>query len=205
MNVRAERRWEGDSSGFDAVFHAVALALDDDGFGVVEDAVEEGGGEGGVVVEDGGPVFEGLVGGQNDGAAFVALADDLKEQVGPAFVDGEIAQLVDGQEVGTGVLLKFLDEASGVVGSGEGIDDVDGGGEADAEARGGGGVAQGDGQVAFAQTDAANDDGVGLVLDELEAEEVLNLEAVDLGGPGEVELLEGLEDGEAGLLDTALA
>ena len=69
----------------------------------------------------------------------------------------------------------------------------------------GGGVAQGDGQVAFAQADAADEDGVGLVLDELEAEEVLDLEAVDLGGPGEVELLEGLEDGEAGLLDAALA
>ena len=77
-----------DGSGLDAVLHAVAFALDDDGLGVVEDAVEDGGGEGGVVVEDGGPVLEDLVGAQDDGAAFVALADDLEEQIGAAFVDG---------------------------------------------------------------------------------------------------------------------
>ena len=106
----------GGGSGLDAVFHAVAFAFDDDGFGVVEDAVEEGGGEGGVVVEDGGPVFEGLVGGQDDRAAFVALADDLEEQVGAALVDGQIAQFVDDQQIGAGVLLEFLDQASGVAG-----------------------------------------------------------------------------------------
>jgi hypothetical protein len=61
---------------------------------VVEEAVENGGGEGAVVVEDGGPVLEDLVGGQDDGPAFVALTDDLKEQVGAAFVDGQIAQFV---------------------------------------------------------------------------------------------------------------
>ena len=90
-------------SGFDAILHAITFAFDDDGFGVVQDAVEDGGGEGGVVVEDGGPVFEDLVGGQDDGSAFVALADDLEEQVGPAFVDGQISQFVDGQEIGAGV------------------------------------------------------------------------------------------------------
>jgi hypothetical protein len=34
---------------------------------VVEEAVEDGGGDGGVAVEDGGPPFEGFVGGQDDG------------------------------------------------------------------------------------------------------------------------------------------
>jgi len=82
---------------FDAVFHAVALALDDDGLGVVQEAVEHGGGDGGVAVEDGGPVLEGFVGGQDDGTAFVALADDLEEEVRAALVDGQVADFVEQQ------------------------------------------------------------------------------------------------------------
>jgi hypothetical protein len=78
-------------SGLDAILHAIAFAFNDDGFGVVQDAIEDGGGEGGVVIEDGGPVLEDLVGGQDDGSALIALADDLEEQVGAAFVDGQIA------------------------------------------------------------------------------------------------------------------
>jgi hypothetical protein len=39
----------------------------------------------------------------------------------------------------------------------------------------------------------------------LEAEEVLDLEAVDLGRPGEIELLERFEDGKAGRMRAALA
>ena len=50
--------------------------------GVVEEAVENGGCDGGVVIEDGGPLFEGLVG-EHNGAAFVASADNLEEEVGP--------------------------------------------------------------------------------------------------------------------------
>ncbi len=57
-------------------------SFDDDGFGVVQEPVQHGAGQGAVVVEDFGPVFVGLVGGQDDGAALVALADDLEEQVG---------------------------------------------------------------------------------------------------------------------------
>ena len=39
-------------------FMRIAFAFDEDGFGVVQEAVEDGGGEGAVVVEDFGPVFE---------------------------------------------------------------------------------------------------------------------------------------------------
>ena len=44
--------------GVDLILGAVAAALDDDGFDVVEEAVQEGCGEGGVVVEDLLPVLE---------------------------------------------------------------------------------------------------------------------------------------------------
>jgi hypothetical protein len=69
---------------------------------VVEDAIEDGGSQHAVVVEDGWPVLVGLVGGQHDRAALVALADDLEQQVCPAFVDGQVAQLINDEKLGSG-------------------------------------------------------------------------------------------------------
>jgi len=66
------------------------------------------------------------------------------------------------------------------------------------------GVAEGDAQVALAQPDATNKDRVGFVFNELEAEEVLNLGAVDFGRPSKIELLQSLDHGEARLLDAPL-
>jgi len=65
-------------------------------------------------------------------------------------------------------------------------------------------VAQSDAQVGLTQPDASNKDCVDLVFDELEAEEVLNLGAVDFRRPGKIELLQSLDHWEAGLLDAAL-
>jgi len=63
----------------DLFFGAEALALDDDGIDVVEDAVEDGGGERAVVIEDLRPVFVGTVAGDHYWRALVALTDDLEE------------------------------------------------------------------------------------------------------------------------------
>ena len=57
--------------------------------------------------------------------------------------------------------------------------------------------------MGFAKTDGAEQDDVGVVMDELEAEEILDLEAVDLFGPVPSEGVEGFDDGEAGGLDAA--
>ena len=65
---------------------------------MVEQAVEDGGGQGGIVDEDLGPVLEHAIGGDCEGAAFVSLADDLEQQVGAGFVDGEIAEFVEDQQ-----------------------------------------------------------------------------------------------------------
>ena len=72
-------------------FHAVAFAFDDHRFCMVKEAVEECGGEGAIVVEDFSPVFEHAVGGDDEGALFVAGADDLEQQIGAGFVNGQIA------------------------------------------------------------------------------------------------------------------
>ena len=64
---------------FDLVLHAIAFPLDDEGFGMVQEAIQDSGGEGAVVVKDFGPIFESAIGRDDEGAAFVALADDLEE------------------------------------------------------------------------------------------------------------------------------
>ena len=85
----------------------------------------------------------------------------------------------------------------------QGVDDVDGVGEEHAHALLAGGVAERAGEVGFTEPDGAEQDDVGVVLDELETEEVLDLEAVDLFGPVPAEGVEGFDDGEAGGLDAA--
>src|SRR5262245_21827431 len=54
---------------------AEALAFDDDGIDVVEDAIQD------VIVEDLRPVLVGTVGGDQHRRALVALADDLEQQI----------------------------------------------------------------------------------------------------------------------------
>ena len=83
------------SALLDLVLHAEALALDGHCLSVMEEAVEQGGGERSVVVEDLGPFLEHAVGGDEGGAALVALADDLEQEIGAILVDGEIAELIE--------------------------------------------------------------------------------------------------------------
>ncbi len=45
----------------DSVFHAITFTFNDDRFAMMEDTVEDGGGEGCIVVEDRGPLFERFV------------------------------------------------------------------------------------------------------------------------------------------------
>jgi len=71
---------------FDLVFHAVTFAFDNDGLGVMEHAVQNRAADAGVVIKNFGPVFIRFVGRDNERAAFVALADDLEEQVGALVV-----------------------------------------------------------------------------------------------------------------------
>ena len=73
---------------------AIAAALKDEDLDVVGESVDEGDGARGIG-EDGVPVFEGQVGGDEQGAVLVAAADELEEEVGSASVVGEVSELVD--------------------------------------------------------------------------------------------------------------
>src|SRR3972149_3462286 len=69
-------------------------------------------------------------------------------------------------------------------------------------------MSKGDAEVSFAQADVGDEDDVGVLLDEAQAEQILDLESVDLLRPAPIELIEGLEYRKAGEtnppLDTAV-
>ena len=64
---------------------------------MMEKSVKDGAGDHAVVIEDRRPSFEMAIGGQDNRASFVAMGYDLKKQVGPVVVNGEITELVDGK------------------------------------------------------------------------------------------------------------
>ena len=76
---------------------AVALALEGDHVGVVDEPVDEGGGDHGVA-EDLAPGLEAAVAGDDDRAAFVAARDEREEQVGGLAFERQVADLVDDEQ-----------------------------------------------------------------------------------------------------------
>ena len=170
----------------------------------MEQAVEYRRGDGAIVVENGGPLLEGFVGGLGDGAAFIPLADDLEEQIGSLLVNGQVAHLVQNQQRRAKVFSEGVFEAAVFLGGLKVIDDFDGTGEQNGVTLQAGGVAQGGGQMGFADAHVAQEDDIGLVSQELQAKEVLDGQTVDFLGPDPVELFEGFEDREAGAFDSCL-
>ena len=73
--------------GLPALLEAEAIPVHLQDMDMVGEAVEEGPGEA-FRAEDLGPLVEGQVGGSQDRAAFIALAEDLEEQLGPGLGQG---------------------------------------------------------------------------------------------------------------------
>ena len=67
---------------------AVAVAFDEDWLSVVQKAIQQSGGHGGVTGEDSRPVLEGDVGGDDDRASLISFSDDLEEQLCTSLVQG---------------------------------------------------------------------------------------------------------------------
>ena len=65
---------------------------------MVDEPVQDGGSDR-VVVEDLSPVLERSIRRQDDRALFVAVGDDLEEQVASIFIHGQKVQLVDYEEL----------------------------------------------------------------------------------------------------------
>ena len=83
---------------FFAFFQAVAFAFDVDDGAVVQDAVQDRGGDGDVG-EDLVPLRKGLVGGKDGGGLLIPPGNELKEQVRPLNIHREITDLVDDEQL----------------------------------------------------------------------------------------------------------
>jgi len=75
----------------------LARAFDLDDNGMMEQSVEERGGDDGIA-EDVTPFGEAAIGGEDHGALLVAGVDELEEEIAPAGNDRQVADLVDDQE-----------------------------------------------------------------------------------------------------------
>jgi hypothetical protein len=71
--------WRRTGSALDLILHSVAGAFDDDRLGMMQEPIQDGRGNGAVIIENRRPLFERFVGRQDNRAALLALADHLKE------------------------------------------------------------------------------------------------------------------------------
>ena len=85
------------------VFHPIAVSLNDDRLPVMHQPVDQGRGQGVVHVKQGAPFPEGSIRGEHDRSGFITGSDHLEQQIGPALVDGQIAQLIEEEKTGTDV------------------------------------------------------------------------------------------------------
>ena len=92
---------------FLAFFQAVRLALDVDNGAVMQDAVQDGGGDGDVG-KDLVPLREGFVGGKDGRCFFIPSGNKLEEQVCALDVHGEVADLVDDEHPVLGENLELV-------------------------------------------------------------------------------------------------
>ena len=169
---------------------------------MVGESVEKSG-DAGSVWENGVPVLEGEIGGEDDGTPMlVTLIDDVVEEIGGVLVIGEISELIDGKKFWAKVLSKTSPtELRGITVEivekfGDGLDEY--------------GVAFEQSLVSdvfeehgFAESVGAEDEEVSAVSDELKAQGGLNESAVDFLGPVPIEVGEGLEPANLGALEPA--
>jgi len=163
----------------------------------VKDPIQDGRGDH-RVAEDLVPLAEAAVRGQDQGPLLVAPRDELEEQMSPVTVNGDVADLVDDQELGLAEELEPLLDAVLGIGPGQRGNERHGLGEAGPVALGDGLDAQGHGQMGFAHPGRPQQDDVLPVGDVAAACQLFDLLLVDGGLEAEVEALQGLDEGEAG-------
>ena len=114
-------------------------------------AIEDSGGSGAIAVEDSGPLFEGFVRGNDDGTAFVSLADDLEKQVSSALIYGQVPHLVQNKQCRREIAFELGLERPLSLGGTQCVDCVNGVGKQDAVAVLTSSVSQSGSQMGFAQ------------------------------------------------------
>jgi site-specific DNA recombinase len=179
-------------------------SLGGDDAGVVDQAVDHGGGHRGVA-EHLTPPAERLVGAHDEARPLVAGAHELEEEVGRLRLERDVAHLVTDEQRDAPQPVELLVELPCAVGDAEAVHPLPGGGEGDPVAGLAGPDADGDRQMRLARPRRPEEDRVGPRLDEVERAEVGHHLSSDRALVVEVELLERLVSREAGRPDAVLA
>ena len=188
---------------FFTFFEPIELALDVDHSTVVQAAIQNGGGDG-YVGKDLIPLGESLVGGKNGGRFLIPSGNELEEQVCTLDVHGEVADFVDDEHPVLGQNLELIRQTVLKVGLLELFNEL-----VAVDVVGGETVlcrhqAQGGGQMGLAHAGRAEEDHILPVFQEAHGGQFVDLALVDGGLEREVEIVQGLLDGEAGHLNLLL-
>jgi len=89
------------------VFEPIAGSVNDDYVAFVEQAIQYSRRDS-IVAKYLAPLVKRFVGGNDDRASFIPVADDLKEQVGPFRVDRHVTEFVANEEVQAGERHEFI-------------------------------------------------------------------------------------------------
>lgn len=181
------------AGGLELLVGAARLAGDPDQQALMDEAVGNGGGSG-AVVKQLPPVLQGQVGGDDGGGPLVALVEDLVQEVRATGVEAEVLQLVNQQQFQSGPSRQAAVKGVAALAGDEVIDQVRGDDEADAATTEAGELIDGVGEMSLPDAAGADEDDVGLLLDEVQGGRTRHQLAVDALGAGQVE---GVQGGEA--------
>ena len=157
-----------------------------------------------LVAECGRPLVEGQVGGDDCGAALIAGADQLEQQLSAGLGERHEAQFVDDQEFDSGHLPLQAQQPALVPGLNHLMDDGGGRDEAGFDAALAGGKAEPDGDVGLPHARRPKGDDVLPTADELAPGQVQDQLLVERRDGVEVEALQALDRREAGRLDASV-
>ena len=188
---------------FLAFFQPVRLALDIDNGAVMQDTVQDGRGDGDVG-KDLVPLGEGLVGSKDGRRFFIPSGNQLEEQVCALDVHGEVADLIDDEHPVLRQNLELIRQTVLKMGLLELLNKlmaVDVVGRETVLCRH---KAQSGGQMGLAHAGRAKEDHILPVFQEAHGGQFVDLALVDGGLEGEIEVVQGLLNGESGHLDLLL-
>ena len=173
-----------------AVLEAPAFVAGLDDLAVVRKPVEQRGCHLGIS-EDAGPFAEGQVGCDNDGCAFVEFADQVEQELSAGLGEGQVAELVEDQEVEAGDEIGGSSLAFCAGFCVQLVHQVDHIEEPTPAAFPDACPGDADGKMGFAGACASDQDEVALMVEEVAVGQVADQGLVNLGGL-EVELLQFL-------------
>ena len=150
------------------------------------------------------PSCQRFVGGEDHGAVMeIAVVDDLEHEVGGIAADGEVANFVDHEDGWMGVAREGSGELTAAGGDGESFDKGGGAGEQGLVAVLDGAVGDGDREVGLTGPGGSVEDEVAALAHQFGAEVTAEQLQAHRGLEGEVELVDGTQEREAGLADRA--